>query len=213
MKCPYTVLGVPRDAAPEAITKAYRKLAGRHHPDRNPGDAEAEARYKEIVDAYAVLGNQESRARYDETGEIPKDRKNPTDRDYLDILQPFLMRTMQDLIGPFGRGVNQTDIVKVVRGHVETAMGQLQDRVDTITHAVIEGEKACERFEADDGYPNLLAGFIRDQIKQLKKELEGVEYEIERFGRALEYLSHCRYLTDAAKKTKTLALATKGDTE
>jgi curved DNA-binding protein len=61
----YGVLGVAKDASPEDIKKAYRKLARKHHPDVNPGDAEAEERFKEIAEAYHVLGDKERRAAYD----------------------------------------------------------------------------------------------------------------------------------------------------
>ena len=64
----YEILGVERDAAPEAIKKAYRKRAMALHPDRNPGDAEAEAQFKEAAEAYEVLSNPEKRARYDRFG-------------------------------------------------------------------------------------------------------------------------------------------------
>ncbi len=64
----YEVLGVARDAAPEAIKKAYRALARKHHPDVNPGDKSAEAKFKELQQAYDVLADQEKRARYDRDG-------------------------------------------------------------------------------------------------------------------------------------------------
>lgn len=64
----YEVLGVPRDADGSAIKSAYRKLAVKFHPDRNPGDAEAEERFKEAAEAYAVLSDGEKRARYDRFG-------------------------------------------------------------------------------------------------------------------------------------------------
>jgi len=64
----YEVLGVSRTATPEEIKKAYRKKALQHHPDRNPGDAEAEARFKEAAEAYEVLSNPEKRQRYDRFG-------------------------------------------------------------------------------------------------------------------------------------------------
>ncbi|MCX5879775.1 MAG: molecular chaperone DnaJ, partial [Deltaproteobacteria bacterium] len=64
----YDVLGVPRDAGEEDIKKAYRKLAMRHHPDRNPSDQEAEERFKEAAEAYEVLRDQGKRAIYDRYG-------------------------------------------------------------------------------------------------------------------------------------------------
>ena len=61
----YKVLGVDKTADKKAITKAYRKLARKWHPDQNPGDKTAEAKFKEIGEAYAVLSNDEDRKRYD----------------------------------------------------------------------------------------------------------------------------------------------------
>jgi len=64
----YQVLGVARNAQDAEIKKAYRRLAMKLHPDRNPGDADAEARFKEAKEAYEVLANAEKRAAYDEFG-------------------------------------------------------------------------------------------------------------------------------------------------
>jgi molecular chaperone DnaJ len=61
----YKALGVDKKATPEEIKKAYRKLARQYHPDRNPGDKSAEARFKEISQAHDVLGDPEKRSQYD----------------------------------------------------------------------------------------------------------------------------------------------------
>jgi molecular chaperone DnaJ len=61
----YGVLGVPKDADAAAIKKAYRRLARTLHPDHNPGDAQAEARFKDVGEAYAVLSDPEQRTQYD----------------------------------------------------------------------------------------------------------------------------------------------------
>lgn len=62
----YEVLGVSRDATPDEIKRAYRKLAMAYHPDRNPGNAEAEARFKEASEAYETLGDDARRKRYNQ---------------------------------------------------------------------------------------------------------------------------------------------------
>jgi molecular chaperone DnaJ len=64
----YEVLGVSRAATLEEVKKAYRKAALKHHPDKNPGNAEAEEKFKEAAEAYSVLSDQEKRARYDRFG-------------------------------------------------------------------------------------------------------------------------------------------------
>jgi molecular chaperone DnaJ len=64
----YEVLGVPRNASEQEIKSAYRKLALKHHPDRNSGDRQAEERFKEAAEAYGVLGDPEKRHRYDMYG-------------------------------------------------------------------------------------------------------------------------------------------------
>ena len=64
----YEVLGVARDADPAALKSAYRKLAHQYHPDKNQGDTASEDRFKELTEAYAVLSDDEKRARYDRFG-------------------------------------------------------------------------------------------------------------------------------------------------
>ena len=64
----YEVLGVEKGTDAKTLKKAYRKLAMQYHPDRNPGDTSAEEKFKEISEAYAVLSDDEKRARYDQFG-------------------------------------------------------------------------------------------------------------------------------------------------
>lgn len=64
----YEVLGVDKNASDDELKKAYRKLALKYHPDKNPGDKEAEEKFKEAAEAYDVLSNKDKRARYDQFG-------------------------------------------------------------------------------------------------------------------------------------------------
>jgi molecular chaperone DnaJ len=73
----YAELGVQSDASEKDITKAYRKLAKQFHPDANPGDAKAEARFKEISVAYEVLSDKQRRTEYDQVREMARSGRSP----------------------------------------------------------------------------------------------------------------------------------------
>jgi len=91
----YEILGVPRSATADEIKKAYRKLAMQNHPDRNPGNKEAEERFKEGSEAYEVLGEAEKRQRYDQLGH---DGMRGTDfRPFTDVNDIF--STFGDIFG------------------------------------------------------------------------------------------------------------------
>ena len=89
----YDNLGLAPDASEEQIKKAYRKGAVKHHPDKNPGDAEAAARFTEISEAYTVLMDAEKRRFYDETGEVDDAEVQPED-----FYEQF-QEVMADLMG------------------------------------------------------------------------------------------------------------------
>lgn len=72
----YELLGVSKDASQDEIKKAYRKLAIKYHPDKNPGDKHAEQMFKKVADAYAILSDEQKRKNYDQFGD-PNGKSNP----------------------------------------------------------------------------------------------------------------------------------------
>jgi DnaJ-class molecular chaperone len=66
----YNILGVNKTATSDEIKKAYRKLAIKYHPDKNPGDKSAEEKFKEISEAYEVLSDEKTRREYDQFGKV-----------------------------------------------------------------------------------------------------------------------------------------------
>jgi len=93
----YKTLGVEKGADPEAIKKAYRKLALKFHPDRNPGNREAEERFKKISEAYAVLSDTEKRKQYDSFGSDQFSRRYTQE----DIFRNF---DLNEILRDFGFG-------------------------------------------------------------------------------------------------------------
>ncbi|MEN8150164.1 MAG: molecular chaperone DnaJ [Planctomycetota bacterium] len=97
----YEVLGVDRNASESDIKKSYRKEALKHHPDRNPGDAEAEQRFKEAAEAYEVLSDPEKRRRYDQFGHEGLGRMGWQSRS---ASVEDILRSFGDIFGGGGRG-------------------------------------------------------------------------------------------------------------
>lgn len=94
----YQILGVPRNATQEEIKKAYRNLALKYHPDRNPGNKEAEEKFKEAAEAYSALGDPEKRRRYDTYGHSGLRGEQFTD---FDIFSSSIFQEFEDILGNF----------------------------------------------------------------------------------------------------------------
>ena len=116
----YDVLGVARDADADALKKAYRRLAMKYHPDRNPDDAEAEENFKEAKEAYDVLKDSEKRAKYDQWGHdwemggfnpFGGNRSTTGDANLDEILRR--MREADINVGGFREGVENTQRIEI----------------------------------------------------------------------------------------------------
>ncbi len=99
----YEVLGLERSCSAEDIKRAYRRLAMKYHPDRNPGDAEAESKFKECAEAYEVLADSERRSMYDQYGHQGLRGTPGHDFDRMHVEDIFSM--FQDIFGGMGGGI------------------------------------------------------------------------------------------------------------
>jgi molecular chaperone DnaJ len=102
----YEVLGLERGASLDEVKKAYKKLALKYHPDRNPNDVEAEEQFKVCSEAYAVLSDDQKRRRYDQFGHAGMGNSGPGFSDVGDIFSQF-NDLFSDFFGGGGFGGQQ----------------------------------------------------------------------------------------------------------
>jgi len=157
----YEILSVNRDASENTIKKAYRKLAMQYHPDRNPGKEKwANEKFKEINEAYAVLGDPEKRRQYDQFGTVGN---------IGDIFgSPFTRTTFEDLMKDFGKS-------NLEFGFLDNIFGDFsQDRSFSFKKFRRgTGRPRVVRFEVPEGI-NLEEIFGQAQ----RPSQQGVRYEI-----------------------------------
>jgi molecular chaperone DnaJ len=145
-RSPYEVLGVPKTAPDDEIKKAYRKLAREYHPDRNPGDADAEERFKEVQAAYDTLSDPEKRRAYDSFGNAAP-RGFPGGGAGGVRFEEFDLGDLGDLLGGmFGGGARRQGARAPIRGDdLETRVRiSFEDSLDGVQVRVpVDAETVC----------------------------------------------------------------------
>lgn len=191
---PYEVLGVRKNATAKTVLKAYRRLAMQYHPDRNPGDAEAAARFEAVQRAYELLRDPARRKRYDETGDASEPRAATSpDAEVMTVLGPCLGQTVEQLAGQ-GMRAEAVDVVKYMRDWIRDATRQRTDAKAKAARVLKFYEGMADRLkEKTDGGEDLLGSVARIHVANLKTQVEQLTAEIALADRAAKYLDRYGY--------------------
>jgi molecular chaperone DnaJ len=147
----YEVLGIDKKASSDDIKRAYRRLAIKYHPDKNPGDAEAEQKFKECTEAYEVLSNPEKRQRYDQFGHEGLKGSGMHDYSRMNVEDIFSMFNMDDIFGDFfggRRGGGRRRSSGPMRGY------DLETTVELTLEEIAAGAEKTIEFTRQDTCPN-----------------------------------------------------------
>jgi DnaJ-class molecular chaperone len=181
MKDLYSVLGVAKDATQKDIKQAFKKLAGKHHPDREGGD---EGKFKEIQKAYDILNNEDKRKRYDATGETGSDN----------IRQAALARIAEAINTLVQQNITRLDTVDIIgtlTSGISKDIKHNEEQIRVISERLSFLNNNIKRATGD-----IIKGVFEDNIKAYNSTIEQAKRNIELCNEALSILEDCDYSYD-----------------
>lgn len=192
MTDPYDTLGLSRSASDAEVKAAYRKLAKRYHPDRNPGDDDAKAKYAAVDAAYSLLSDPERRARYDRTGEAGEPNRQHPQADVVAVLVPCMMQAVSALLEQGGKA-DRSNLVAYMTRVLEQERKARKANREQLERGRAAFEVASKRFAepAEDG--GLLASVAAHHVAAIDAQITQAVAEEAQLARALEYLAKCTY--------------------
>lgn len=184
---PYEVLEVSRDATQEDIGRSYRVLARRYHPDHN-GNETAE-KFKHVTHAYEILGDEDRRRRYDETGQTEQPKNEA-----LSIVASCVHDTILEIVQG-GNDPEKVDVLKIVKAKLKKIRGNLERIVKMASENAEKFRKIASRMNCDEA-ENYLKVMILQPALQFEREASEAKRKLEELDVCDEILRHYSYQFD-----------------
>jgi molecular chaperone DnaJ len=195
----YQVLGVDKNASPEEIKRAYRRMAIKYHPDKNPGNREAEAKFKECAEAYEVLSDPEKRKQYDQYGHEGLRGTGMHDFSRMNVEDIFSMFGFEDFFGSvFGGGGRRGGR----RGGPARGY-DLETGVELILEEVAHGTEKTIEFTRQDRCPECKGSGAAPGTQPTRCPLCGGSGQVAKGGGFFQMVSTCPQCRGTGQIVKT----------
>lgn len=201
----YATLELPRTATQPEITRAYRDLSLDYHPDRNPGDKEAEDKFKEIQNAYEILSDPERRDRYDATDDTSS-AASAEARITAVIAESYAQVLQSILSDPFHPAPANFSPVAKIRDFLNRTISNLRDSRTAPSAAIKLLTGISGRFTNDE----LLESLTAEQLKHATSALADIDGKITLLESALERLADVGYKWEPGPKTASRGMGLMG---
>jgi curved DNA-binding protein CbpA len=190
----YDVLDVPLTATDEVIDRAYKRLAKKHHPDRNLGNPESAQRFREIQVAYDVLSDPERRKRYDLTGEWDQGIDNSRAEVMTAVTTVFievLKVVLQNRQDP-----TKVDMLKLLNDGFKQLIDQVQVNIDSVKQVIHSLTRMQGRFKSKSDQESPLNGMIKYQLAEADRQVKALEAQKGVWERGRDFLNENTYKFD-----------------
>lgn len=185
----YAKLGVSRGATPDEIKVAFRALARQTHPDTRPGGDAAE--FQDIADAYAVLGNVDRRARYDESGDTGTVTEETQRAEALNVIQQMMEQVLNQVTD-----LVYNDVVGKMREAAAESVTKIEADIETMRQSIVRYARFANRFSVSDGGTNILRGMVDFKISGVERRITDATKALERHKAAVEILEDYSFEAD-----------------
>ena len=204
----YQVLGVEKGASADDIKRAYRRKAMKYHPDKNPGDKEAEARFKECAEAYEVLSDNEKRQRYDQFGHEGLRGAGMHDFSHMNVDDIFSMFGFDDFFGSMfggsGRRRGSTRRGGAARGY------DLETGVELTLNEIAQGAEKTIEFTRQDACSKCKGSGAAKGSKPVNCPTCGGSGQVARGGGFFQMVSTCPQCKGAGQVISSPCTGCKG---
>ena len=189
---PYETLGLPRDASPEDVKKAYRERAMDAHPDHAGGSKES---FALVALAKDVLSDEKRRAKFDQTGDV--DEANP-DNTHVQAFH-LVMGVINSIIDGDHQGVDplSTNLVDIAATYIGQQITEFERKKKETERKLARNERALKKFRRKSGKgPNLIANAMTMRSNAFRQFISEIESEIARHKRAIEIVREYEFDAD-----------------